>query len=192
MTLSWFINKTAENWRFLAVFPRRRKEKHAAPFSLLTVSGSRVDVTPPDPHYQTLSWFWRRWARMTLIQIRKMEMPTSFLMYSNPQNLCLWWKAAESASGGEEESAVGSLHEKQSLISWVAHTHTHTSCWSVHFTAASGYVTAGVWVCVCVCEKCTLSSLCTVRGRDQWPWNDLLPEPWITELLMPLGVTTLI
>lgn len=125
MTLSWFINKTAENCRFLAVFPRRRKEKHAAPFSLLTVSGSRVDVTPPDPHYQTLSWFWQRRAQMTLIQIREMEMPTSFLMYSNPQNLRLWWKAAECARGGRG-SAVGSLHEKQSLISWVAHTHTNT------------------------------------------------------------------
>lgn len=162
----------AENCRFLAVFPRRRKEKHAAPFSLLTVSGSRVDVTPPDPHYQTLSWFWQRRAQMTLIQIREMEMPTSFLMYSNPQNLCLWWKAAECASGGGGLQWGRCTRNRPLFLELHTRTQTHTSCWSVHFTAASGYVTAAVRVCVRVCEKCTLSSLCTVRGRDQWPWND--------------------
>lgn len=55
-----------------------------------------------------LRWLWSKSS--------KMEMQTWFLMYSNPQNLCLWWTAVERTRGG-----VGSGVAARELahISWV-------------------------------------------------------------------------
>lgn len=64
-----------------------------------------------------LRWLWSKSARW--------KCRRRFLMYSNPQNLCLWWKAAECASGGVGWGVRSGVAARETVPYFLSCTHAH-------------------------------------------------------------------
>lgn len=148
-------------------------------------------MTPSDPHYQTLSWFWQQRAQITLIQIRKMEKreATWFLIYSNLQTgVCV--KRLQKARA--LRSAFGRVATLEMLPYFLcalartqARTHTQLKC-SLH----SCQWLYNSW---CVSVKSVHCPVCAQSMKSPVTCNNLLPGLFIVPLLeMHFRVTTLI